>query len=61
MTELYFRNTNTNKRYKIVRLDKTSGKIVLRGEHAQFVEKYDKERFKRMGYVLEKEQADAVE
>lgn len=52
--KLYFRNTKTGKRYEIVRLDKEAGEVVLKGEYAEFTEKYDKERFKRMGYELVK-------
>jgi glutamine amidotransferase-like uncharacterized protein len=59
--KLYFRNTATGKRYDVVRMNKTTGEIVLKGEHAEFTEKYDKERFARLGYVLEKEVPDAVE
>lgn len=60
MSNLYFRNEKTGKRYKVVRMDKDAGTIVLRGEHAEFTEQYDKDRFKKLGYVLEKEVADAV-
>jgi len=59
--KLFFRNKTTGKRYDIVRIDKEAGEIVLKGEHAEFTEKYDKERFARLGYVLEKEAPDAVE
>lgn len=52
MPELYFENERTAKRYKIVRFDKEAGEVVLRGEHAEFTEKYDKDRFLKMGYVL---------
>lgn len=55
MSKLYFRNEHTGKRYRVVKLDKASGSITLRGDHAEFTEKYDKEKFKSMGYVLEKE------
>jgi hypothetical protein len=55
MSKLYFRNEHTGKRYRVVKLDKVSGSITLRGDHAEFTEKYDKEKFKSMGYVLEKE------
>lgn len=60
MTEVYFKNTTTGRRYKVVNIDKMKGEIRLRGEHAEFTEKYDKERFKKMGYVLEKEVSNAV-
>lgn len=53
MTTLYFRNTNTGKRYQVVKMDKEKNEIVLKGEYATFTEPYDKERFKTNGYVLE--------
>lgn len=53
MTALYFKNVKTGKRYKVVRLDKDKNLVVLRGENAEFTEKFDKARFKKMGYVLE--------
>lgn len=54
MTELYFKNTKTGRRYKVIRIDKEKGEITLKGEYSEFTEPYDKERFKRLGYVLEK-------
>lgn len=54
MAELYFRNTRTHRKYKVVRIDKEKGEITLKGEYAEFTEPYDKERFKALGYVLEK-------
>lgn len=56
---LYFRNQHTGKRYRIISLDKENGTIILRGEHAEFTEKYDKARFKAMGYVLERDEQHA--
>lgn len=52
--KLYFRNEKTGKRYLIVKMDKAKGEVVLRGEYSEFTEKYDKDRFKKLGYVLEK-------
>jgi len=59
--KLYFRNAKTGKRYEVVKLDKAVGKVTLKGEMATFEEVYDKDRFKRMGYVLEQGTEDAVE
>lgn len=59
MTKVYFKNTNTGKRYEVLKLDKASGQIILKGEHVEFTERYDKQRFMEMGYVLEKEDPDA--
>lgn len=60
MPKLYFRNVNTGKRYEVVKLDKAAGKVTLKGATATFDEVYDKDRFKRMGYVLEQGTEDAV-
>jgi len=61
MAELYFRNTRTNRKYKVVRIDKEKGEITLKGEYAEFTEPYDKERFKALGYVLEKVEQQETE
>mgnify|MGYP001175251527 CR=1 FL=1 len=59
MTTLYFRNTKTNKRYQVIKMDKEKNEIVLKGEYSTFTEPYDKERFKANGYVLEQGDGDA--
>lgn len=59
MSKVYFRNTKTGKKFEVVRMNKETNEITLRGEHAEFTEPYDKERFTRMGYVLEKGDANA--
>lgn len=61
MAELYFRNTRTNRKYKVVRVNKEKGEITLKGEYSEFVEPYDKERFKALGYVLEKVEEQETE
>lgn len=58
MTQLYFRHQSTGKRYKIVAFDKEAGVVVLKGPTTEFREPYDKERFARMGYVLEREETE---
>lgn len=55
--KLYFKNEQTGKRYELVEMDKENGKVTLRGETATFTEEYDKDRFKRLGYKLEKDDA----
>lgn len=52
MPELCFENERTGKRYKIVSFDKAAGTVRLKGDHAEFTENYDKDRFLKMGYVL---------
>jgi hypothetical protein len=54
--KVYFCNQKTGKKYEVVRIDKATNTVTLKGETATFTEPYDKDRFKRMGYVLEKEQ-----
>lgn len=62
MTKVFFKNEKTGKKYEVVKLDKEKSEVTLRGEYAEFIEPYDKERFQKLGYVLVKEeQADAVE
>ena len=58
MADLYFRHTTTNRRYKIVRLDKETKRLVLQGDTSEFDVAYDKEAIASWGYVLEKEEVD---
>jgi glutamine amidotransferase-like uncharacterized protein len=59
MTTVYFQNKATGKKYRVVSMDKDKGTITLKGEHAEFTEKYDKAHFKELGYELVKEEEDA--
>lgn len=52
MPEIFFENAKTGKRYKVIEFNKETGEMRLRGEHAEFVEKYDKEKFQSWGYQL---------
>lgn len=54
MTDLYFRNEATGNKYKVVKFDREAGTVTLRGKFGEFTEKFDKEKFQRMGYTLEK-------
>lgn len=58
MAELFFRNVKTGRKYKVLRIDKEKGEITLKGEYSEFTEPYDKDRFKRLGYELVKEQQE---
>lgn len=58
---LYFEHTKTGKRFRIVSLDQRTGKIVLEGENSRFVDQYDKDRFKAMGYRLVRESTEDAE
>lgn len=55
---LFFRHTRTGKRYRVLRKytqdDVTY--VELKGELGTFSEKFDKERFKQLGYTLEIEE-----
>ena len=51
MSDLYFLNERTQKKYKVVRFDAEAGTVILTGElDAEFEEKFDKAKFKNMGY-----------
>ena len=51
----YFVNEKTGKRYDVVKFDPGNGLITLKGTHAEFTEKFDKDKFKEMGYELRQE------
>jgi glutamine amidotransferase-like uncharacterized protein len=48
----YFLHEKTGKRYDIVSFNKETGEVRLKGQHAEFTEKFDKARFQEMGYTL---------
>ncbi len=54
MTErkVFLVHDKTKKEYEVVKFDKGSGVITLRGRHRTFEEVYDKDRFAQMGYSL---------
>jgi hypothetical protein len=53
MPELFFENTKTGKKYKVLKFDREAGKVRLVGEHnVEFEEKFDKELFQKLGYEL---------
>lgn len=52
MSEVYFENVNTGRRYQVVRFVRETNKVILKGETAEFTEDFDKEKFQRWGYVL---------
>lgn len=45
----------TGKKFQVVRVDKETNELVLKGEVSTFREPNDPERFKRLGYWLIKE------
>lgn len=58
MSNFFFLNEATGKRYDVVNIDQQAGTIQLRGPITQrvFTERLDTERFARMGYKLMKEE-----
>ena len=56
MTVVYFENASTGKRFKVLRWNRETGEITLKGVHAEFTEKYEKERFAKLGYRIVKEE-----
>lgn len=60
--QLFFVNKKSGRRFRVVSLDKEKGVITLKGEFAEFTERFDKERFKALGYDLVKhEEEDELE
>lgn len=49
---LYIENRKTGRRYTVVNFDKEAGTVTLKGERAEFTEKFDKQLFKDLGYDL---------
>ncbi len=56
--KLFLRSKITGKRFEIIRRDTKAGTVTLKGELAEFDEKFDPDMFKKQGYVLEKEDED---
>ena len=51
----YFENQMTKRRFEIISFDKEAGTVTLKGSHSTIEEPYDKDRLKKMGYKLIKE------
>jgi hypothetical protein len=58
MTTLYLVHAATKRRFQVLLVDKEARKIRLKGEHAEFDEVYDPPTFKKLGYTIEKVEAD---
>lgn len=58
--KLFIRNRATGRRYQVIKLDKKTGKVILKGELAQFDLEFDPDLFERLGYELIEEPDDAV-
>jgi hypothetical protein len=59
MARMYFRNKNTQQRFEVISLDRETSIITLKGQYSTFTEEYSKEKFREMGYILEKDKDDA--
>ena len=59
MPKLVFRNVHTGNKYEVVKFDQEKGEVTLKGPHTgtPFSQKFNKDHFERMGYVLEQERA----
>lgn len=48
---VYFENTKTGKRFKVLSWNEETGEVVMKGEVGDpFTETFDKKRFKQMNY-----------
>ena len=56
--QLFFENTKTKKRYRVVRMAEDGSSVTLKGEFGEFTEPYSKERFKSLGYKLVREEGE---
>lgn len=52
MAKLYFINEKTGRKYQVLEFDRDAGTVRLKGEMAEFTERYDKTAFQQWGYVL---------
>lgn len=51
---VFFVNSKTGRKYKVLKFDRDAGKVHLQGEAGvEFVENYDKELFQKLGYELQ--------
>lgn len=50
MKKYYYIHTRTGRKFEIINVDLEAGTITLKGETSEFVETFDKERFKELGY-----------
>lgn len=55
MSKIYFENEKTGRRYDVVRFNKDEGTVTLKGDMAEFTEKFDKDAFREWGYELKQE------
>ncbi len=53
---LYLVHAETKRKFQVLGIDREKQVIRLKGEHAEFDEKYDPQALKRLGYALVQEQ-----
>jgi hypothetical protein len=52
VAKTYFINEKTGRKYQVLAFDQDAGTVRLKGEMAEFTERYDKAAFQQWGYVL---------
>lgn len=55
-TKVFFMNEKTKKKYEVIWINQTTGKIRLKGTSHEFEDDYSKERFEKLGYKLVREE-----
>ena len=52
MVRVFLKNMGSGKEFEVIGRDKEAGTITLKGDYAQFTEKFDKDRLKEAGYEM---------
>lgn len=58
---VYLVNERSGRKFRVIARNKDEGTITLKGEFAEFTEKFDATRFKALGYKVEKVEEDEEE
>lgn len=51
---IFLVHEETKREFRVIKFDKEAKTVTLQGEHASFVEQFDKDQFKRLGYDIVK-------
>ncbi len=54
--KMFFVSSKSGRKYEVVSFNKETGDIVLKGQNVPFPDKYDKDRYKELGYTLTTEE-----
>lgn len=49
---IFLVHEETKREFRVIKFDKEAETVTLQGENATFVETFDKEQFKRLGYNI---------